>query len=89
MFVEVILHSADPSIYGEHAAVIRYVADVWGVEDRDPRSARHLDCLACSTTLDDAIANVQAAILATRGLSGMASVRATLTDALREIGVRP
>lgn len=42
----------------------------------------HLDCLACSTTLDDAV-------LATRVLSGMASVRATLTDALREIGVKP
>ena len=25
----------DVALYGEHAAIIRYVADVWGVEDRE------------------------------------------------------
>ena len=30
----------DVALYGEHAAIIRYVADVWGVEDRERADRR-------------------------------------------------
>lgn len=46
----------------------------------------HLDCLSCSTTLSDAVANVKAAIEVAGRIQDLSEVKSLLTEALQEVG---